>query len=401
MTPRTRKAENFPVTKTGFAYIACGIILFLFGLYRGELVSAICGGTLLLYALFCLVCAVGGVRKWQNARFFLFWEDKNTALLKLTEMDKTPIRKNFFTSAFFECSFRTSPETVYVLPFKLSILVEKSEIHYTLDLPSRGIYHPEKAAIVIKDFSAFFSFVISMPESMNPNPLEVLPEPDEPGYIPLPSGKTGISQGKSTFHRSDELYETRPYMPGDDPRKINWKVSAHTGNHILREGELLPPPSAEYVFIFNTSIANRNAKSHNVKKNFDLLIARATFLAQTLSSRNKIISVACLGSHEETYITTISPHDSDAKTALLRALAFPQPEPDRAEQIAANRLFGREASYLLFTMPESAMLSELASFPKSRSLILCGPTTDSSHYLAKVQTLCKQLSSGGFNVAKI
>jgi Uncharacterized conserved protein (some members contain a von Willebrand factor type A (vWA) domain) len=401
MPPHNRKAENFPVTKTGVAYIVCGIILFLSGLYRGELVSSICGCTLLLYALFCLFCAMNGVHKWKKARFFLFWEDKNTALLKLTEMNQAPIRRSFFASAFFECSFLIGPKNGYVFPFKLSVLVEKPEIHHAFDLPPRGIYHPEKSAIIIKDFSAFFKFAIALPESMNPNPLEVFPEPEEPGYIPLPSGQTGISQGKSTFHRSDELYETRPYMPGDDPRKINWKVSAHTGNHILREGELLPPPSAEYVFIFNTCVANRKVSPRIVKNNFDLLIARATFLAQMLSARNKIISIACIGPHEEAYLTTVNPHDPEAKTALLRALAFPQPEAAKMEQINAKRLFAREAAYLLFTMPECAIPSGLDSFPKNSSLILCGPTTDSSQYLDKVQTLCKQLSSGGFNVAQI
>ena len=43
--------------------------------------------------------------------------------------------------------------------------------------------------------------------------------------------------------RSEELLETRKYYPGDDVRRLNWKVFAHLNELFLRVGEEVPPPS--------------------------------------------------------------------------------------------------------------------------------------------------------------
>jgi len=39
-----------------------------------------------------------------------------------------------------------------------------------------------------------------------------------------------------------ELYESRPYFPGDDPRKIHWKLYAHTQTLSIKLGAFEPPP---------------------------------------------------------------------------------------------------------------------------------------------------------------
>ena len=407
MNPHKRAFKIFPLSNTGVAYIACGTGLFFSGMIRGELVSSICGCAILLYALFCLVCAAVGAWRWKESRFSLLWEGKDIAALKQAGTIRMPERGCFFAAAFYESTFSVYPESVYVAPFKLSLPVSGPDTRHQIAIPPRGIYFPDRASIVIKDFSAFFKFTLLMPESMNPEPLRVLPETDETASIPLPSGRTGISQGKSTFHRSDELYETRPYMPGDDPRKINWKVSAHTGTPILREGELLPPPSTEYLFIFNTEIVDRKFNHETIKKNFDLIASRAAYIARSLAAQNKIISVATLDSHGLSNIATISPNDPDAKEALLVAFAEPQPkQPDpslRTEPGSSNDgdFFDRNVAVLVFTMPENAEVPNLESLSKNSTLIVCGPASTSVRDKAKLKTLCSRFSSGGFNVAQI
>lgn len=53
--------------------------------------------------------------------------------------------------------------------------------------------------------------------------------------------------------RGDELLETRRYVPGDDPRRINWKLLAHAGELFLRLGEDAPPPRARLLAVLDTT----------------------------------------------------------------------------------------------------------------------------------------------------
>lgn len=53
--------------------------------------------------------------------------------------------------------------------------------------------------------------------------------------------------------RSDELLEVRPYVPGDDVRRLNWKLLAHAGELFLRVGEETPPPRSRMLVVLDTS----------------------------------------------------------------------------------------------------------------------------------------------------
>jgi len=53
--------------------------------------------------------------------------------------------------------------------------------------------------------------------------------------------------------RSDELLETRRYVPGDDVRRLNWKLLAHAGELFLRLGEETPPPRARLLAVLDTT----------------------------------------------------------------------------------------------------------------------------------------------------
>ena len=60
--------------------------------------------------------------------------------------------------------------------------------------------------------------------------------------------------------RSDELLETRRYVPGDDVRRLNWKLLAHAGELFLRLGEETPPPRARLLAVLDTTERPRGAR---------------------------------------------------------------------------------------------------------------------------------------------
>ncbi len=58
-----------------------------------------------------------------------------------------------------------------------------------------------------------------------------------------------------TVSRNTEFIESRPYVPGDDPRRIHWTHYAHTGELFVRQGEEVPPPAGTCRIVLDASAA--------------------------------------------------------------------------------------------------------------------------------------------------
>lgn len=89
-----------------------------------------------------------------------------------------------------------------------------------------------------------------------------IPLPPEHGLLSAPrfgqsemavrgSSRWGITQADDLqWQRGGELTDLRKYYPGDDMRRLNWKLFAHSGEFFLRIPEETPPPYADiYLWI--------------------------------------------------------------------------------------------------------------------------------------------------------
>jgi len=65
----------------------------------------------------------------------------------------------------------------------------------------------------------------------------VLPAIRKVGLPPLPAPSTGGDRHRRLRGRGGDIYGLHDFRPGDDPREIHWKVSAHRGRLVLRERE--------------------------------------------------------------------------------------------------------------------------------------------------------------------
>jgi uncharacterized protein (DUF58 family) len=80
-----------------------------------------------------------------------------------------------------------------------------------------------------------------------------------PATAPRSAGGRVVDEGGASLEhvarrrRSDELLETRRYVPGDDVRRLNWKLLAHAGELFLRLGEETPPPRARLLAVLDTT----------------------------------------------------------------------------------------------------------------------------------------------------
>ena len=134
----------------------------------------------------------------------------------------------------------------------------------------RGLYKGDSGMILLEDLFGFTRFIVFRGE---PVTLSVFPEFETDGI----KRKKSISGGEEATAdpsrvRSYELLEVRKYYPGDDARRINWKMFAASGQLFLRIGEEIPPPSGEVTVVLN-SFSQSIDSLHRSSYYTDLLIS--------------------------------------------------------------------------------------------------------------------------------
>lgn len=125
------------------------------------------------------------------------------------------------------------------------------------DLPGRGLYRPVLIRLLIGDPLRLLRVVHTVvpPATVAPV-LRCLPGTSRASGTLRPAARgDGKRQDWLSMERSDELIEARPYVPGDDTRRINWKAYAHSGDLFVRIGEELPPPSRSALLILRATTA--------------------------------------------------------------------------------------------------------------------------------------------------
>ena len=110
----------------------------------------------------------------------------------------------------------------------------------------RGAYFAPNDELAVFDILGFFLFTYRIPVSISAETsgARLLVSPVAAGEpVPiLAKGGESKRQDNPPIERTDELIDHRPYVPGDDPRRINWKLYSHGGGLFIRQGEREPPP---------------------------------------------------------------------------------------------------------------------------------------------------------------
>jgi hypothetical protein len=134
------------------------------------------------------------------------------------------------------------------------------ENNCSFPVKGRGAYYSNPVSgqddrFVISDVPGFFG--ISLPVHQNEG-IRLLAAPSPAEELISLSLKSGGTEEKAGFHfrKSDDLTNHRPYVPGDDPRRINWKLYSHAplGDLFVREGEPEPPPYSRLLILVDTEV---------------------------------------------------------------------------------------------------------------------------------------------------
>ena len=355
-----REGARFSVTRFGLVALALGLALSAEGLFHGELAALLSGAGLLAYAMYALCLAALASFAWRDVSVTAEWSDVEHVILRaLPAIDESALAPWLsFCSVRYEAVYRRDEDAPESRAFILSVHLSTGETKKRIAPPERGLYAGTIPKLVISDFAGLFRFARDLAATGSAGTLAIPARPESCGIPALPSGRSSFFAGKSTFRRSEELYEARRYFAGDDPRKINWNIFAHTGELAIREGELLPPPSAEFLFRMNRSVpvGFRGDSRRDAERRFERLVSRAAYMALWLSRKGRVVTLETGRRNGTTERIRIAPESVMAEREILEAFARcalnRKTIPEDARSVPAND--PENTSILIFTMPDQA-----------------------------------------------
>ena len=197
---------------------------------------------------------------------------------------------------------------------------------YTVPLqPLRGAYFSAEDYSRYFDAFGFFESRIKIPQEEG---LRLVVEPLTADQSPPGLQAEGGQEFRTepVFRRTDDRTDSRPYVPGDDPRRINWKLYGHLGDLFIREGEREPPPHAQLLLILDSSIDSTIYIGERGRLRVDRLCELALGTVVDRFTEGLEISLGYLGSP----IVPCSPSNAPRLLAFVGAypLSFPLDLPD-------------------------------------------------------------------------
>jgi uncharacterized protein (DUF58 family) len=261
-------ARILPLTRRGRVFLLAAAALLALGIVRAELAVMLWGAAFLLLGFY----ALAGVQLMRAAVGRRVRLDPDEVRVSL---DPARVHRGAAATARVRAPFprRRVPGVRLFAGVSLdwngrgresSALVDAGEARADVPLETgrRGVYALSRATIVARDLLGFCAASVPVAAA---GMLTVMPQP-----IERPVGETtAVSGGEHRLHaahrrRSEELFETRRYVPGDDPRRINWKLFARWNELLVRIGEEVPPPRSRVLCYLLTGAAPaRRARQQN------------------------------------------------------------------------------------------------------------------------------------------
>jgi uncharacterized protein (DUF58 family) len=200
-------------------------------------------------------------------------------------------------------------------------------IPHFFTVKKRGAYFSAYDEFAVFDILGFFRFTFRLPVE---NDARLLASPQAAADPPMVNARAGESTLKPEFsiQRTDNLIDHRPYVPGDDPRRINWKLYSHGGGLFVREGEYEPPPQSNIVILVDTEYDSLLYRKRQARHGIDLLCENALAAALACAELGMDVLAGYSGGVIRDVVYGVI-HGGNVSTlpALATALAWPAASP--------------------------------------------------------------------------
>ena len=191
--------------------------------------------------------------------------------------------------------------------------------------PGRGLWRGRFEATV-SDFFGFFSLSISMGSDVI---LEIPPQKRDINilrYGPRTSEKHAAFR---LSEHAEEKMERRPYVPGDDPRRLDWRHYARTGFLLTRIGQDTRPAGAHISLLVSAPVPPRQKAGRRKWKRLETHLGTAASLAERITAEGGSFQALLPG---ETSWKQVHP-SWDHRLAAAHPSAETQPLPPAGETL--------------------------------------------------------------------
>ncbi|MGI5066793.1 DUF58 domain-containing protein [Treponema putidum] len=314
----------FKLTVPGIIYILFSILLLTGAGIRGELFAVVCGVCLCLYFVLSLVCLIISIFLCEKTNYLIKLKNEKISILPVGNR----IGKNLFpiilpgVIIFYIFEFSSDLNDKKSRRLRFNIKLKREQTFFSIPKEERGRFFLEREYIELSDLAGFFSFRLLKKEKSIPQ-VFIYPVLSEIKTFSFPAILNETSDHTINLRRTDELYDTRPYFPGDDIRKINWKLYAHTQELSIKQGDYIPPPRSFFTVYVETPVVSRDFEFY--KKKFDEFINLISSIAFYLHQNGISFKILFYDNEKNSYETELVYVDeTDAEETIKRIFSIPQ-----------------------------------------------------------------------------
>lgn len=219
----------------------------------------------------------------------------------------------------------------------------------------RGIYEVEEHCLKVRDWCGFFEYRIKgeTNQVLTVYPASLIMERG----IPARRNHVPEKQAFISWQKDRELFDSRPYYPGDDPRRINWKMLARHDEFFVKEGNSFSPSKKSALLLLDGS---------GDTDLLDLLFRRYSALTEQLTEAGLQLTALLPGKER------VQGLESFSATERENLFASVHPESLTNFKTAEDYNFGI-IYFFSVQMPDETVLRSLdASFKDSRKNLILG-----------------------------
>jgi uncharacterized protein (DUF58 family) len=309
----------FPFTLRGLLIVVLSLVILAAGLIRADLAALFWGSSFLLFSAYAL--AAGHIFRLSLRRRQATRPELLSVILPAAGIFPDE-RAEGQISAHLPRSFPPGIGVRMLLPLswhdrRVDAIVSRlapgrNERSIPFSASCRGAYASVEALFEVRDLLGFTVHRLSVPLRET---LTVFPS-----LSPLPETAAFMEQAEESAvyaprrRRSEELLEARKYYPGDDVRRLNWKVFAHMNELFLRIGEEVPPPESRILFVLDCT-ANPLVPRAIAADYLDRLVESCASLLVSLLGRRIDVMLSLPG------VPSCRSYTEESRPAVLAAFA--------------------------------------------------------------------------------
>ncbi len=194
---------------------------------------------------------------------------------------------------------------------------EQTTFDYILQANRRGVFEVGPATVKHSDLIGMFNFDRQIGETdelvVHPTPVTIPQVWTRVASLRAPERPRRRFRGEGS-----ELYGTRPFVPGDDLRRVDWNATARRGQLIVREYERAEATDAAMVLDLDRSVHTGEGDSATVERAVKLA---ASITAQLLE-RGSSVGIVAVDEEDRSIAASAAPQQS---AQIMDALARVQP----------------------------------------------------------------------------